>query len=204
MSVQKSTIVWTFVLIILTCSIDIEAARKSYSNRKTTSSGIKSKTPNRDHYALSYGDGHGHRNTQPVHHQPVQQHQAHQQHSPSAPALPTNNNNNKPIGWNVPQHNTAEQSKTVSQTHSALPYPNNPPPPYTPNAGHNVHSQGPPPPYSQYPTQNTGFQSHVNQAPPPYTPNAPNGGTFHAQPPAYQPNPSEYYPSISYAINETF
>ncbi|XP_031640331.1 trithorax group protein osa-like isoform X2 [Contarinia nasturtii] len=186
MSVQKSTIVWSFVLIILTSS-SIEAAKA------TRRDGTKSKSPNADHYALSYGGSHGHRNTphqavthKPVQHQPVQQqHQAHQQHSPSAPAIP--NNNNKPIGWNVPQHNTAEQSKTVSNTHSALPYPNNPPA-YTPHAAHPP--AGPPPPYSQNP--NTGFQSNVPAGPPPPYSQNPNTG-FHSvgpvgQPPAYQPN----------------
>lgn len=202
MNIRKTTIVWSAVLIILSCNVNVDAAKASRRG------GTKTKTPNYDHVALSYGGSH--RNThhqpvqqqhhQPVQHQPVQQHhQTHQQHAPSAPALPSANNNNQPVGWNVPAHNAPEQSRTATNTHSALPYPQNPPA-YTPNAGFNSPppAGGPPPPYSA----NSAVNQHVPAGPPPPYSQNPNTG-FHSnvptgqQPPAYQPNagayPSEYY-----------
>lgn len=175
MNVCKSTIVWSAVLIILSCNVDVDAAKASRRG------GTKQKTPNYDHVALTYGHGQAVKNT---HHKPVQHQQVHQVHqtqshhqpvapiAPSAPVLPpANTNNNKPVGWNVP-HNAPEQPKTVSNTHSALPYPQNPPP-YAPN----------PPPYAQ----NTGFNAHPQAAgPPPAYPSHAAGGP----PPAYSPNPS--------------
>lgn len=165
MNFCKSTIVWSVVLIILSCSFDVDAAKASRRG------GTKQKTPHYDPVHLSYGHGHT------VKQKPVEQHQVHhtqtqqQQHPvapnpPSAPALPSNNfnNNNKPIGWNVPQsHNTPEQPKTVSNTHSALPYPQNPPPPYT---QHNQPVGGPPPAYS--PNSNNAYNAHPGDHPPAY------------------------------------
>lgn len=199
MNIRKSAIVWSSVLIILTCNFVVDAAKA------TRRGGTKNKSPNYDHVALSYGGSN--RNTQhqqtqhhpaphqpqPVPHQPVQQQQSHQQFAPSAPAIPTNNNN-KPVGWDVPAHNTPEQAKTVSNTHSALPYPaQQHPPPYTPNA--NGHPPaGPPPPYSA----NPAYNPHVPAGPPPpYSQQNPNVG-FHSNdqhPPAYQPNAGGAYPS---------
>lgn len=202
MGIRRSTtiIIWSCVLIILTCSFNVDAAKAS---RRGGSS--SKKTPNYDHVALSYGgSSHGHRGGS-SNHQPVQQqHQVHQTHTqqahaPSAPALPSgnsNNNNNKPVGWNVPPHTDAvSPPKTVSQTHSALPYPQNPPP-YQQNAGFNSHPPaGPPPPYSA--NSNPGFNSHAPAGPPPpYSQNPnPSFASHGQQPPAYQPNqPAASYP----------
>lgn len=153
MDIRKSAIAWTFVLIILSCNIDVEAAKASRpkSNRKT---------PNHSHVALSYPSSHsshGHSNT---HQQPVQKQTVHQSYNPapSAPVLPSNthntninnNNNNKPVGWDVPHSNTPVQQHTVPNTHSA-------PPAYHP---------GPPPPYSANPQ--SGFNSHVPAGQPAY------------------------------------
>lgn len=175
MNVRKSAIFWSCVLIILTCNVDVDAAKAS-SRR---GGGSAKKTPNYDHVALSYGGSH--RNHQPVQHQQQHAHQVHQQHSqqphsPSAPALPTNtNNNNKPVGWNVPHSDTVNQPKTATNTQSA--YPHNPPPYQQNNAGFNSHPPaGPPPPYSANPPpyqQNAGFNSHPVGQPPAYQPAAP-------------------------------
>lgn len=199
MNVRKSTIVWSAVLIILSCNIDVDAAKASRRG------GTKTKTPNYDHVALSYGGSHRNhqpvqqqhhqvQHHQPVQHQPVQHQQTHQQQAPSAPALPSANNNNHPVGWNVPAHNAPEQARTATNTHSALPYPQNPPA-YTPNSGFNAHpAAGPPPPYSANPSVN----QHVPAGPPPPYSQNPNTG-FHSDqhPPSYQPNagtyPSEYH-----------
>lgn len=203
MDFRRSTtiIIWSFVLIILTCNFNVDAAKAS----RRGGSSSKNKSPNYDHVALSYG-GHGHRTGSSNQHQPVQQHQVHQTHTqqahaPSAPALPSssgnNNNNNKPIGWNVPHTDAVNQPKTVSQTHSALPYPQNPPP-YQQNAGFNSHPPaGPPPPYSA--NSNPGFNSHPPAGPPPpysQNPNPSFTSSSHVQqPPAYQPNqPAASYP----------
>lgn len=184
------------MLIILTCNGNVEAAKAS---RRGGSS--SKKTPNYDHVALSYGSSHGHRGGgSSSNHQPVQQHQVHQTytqqaHAPSAPALPASGSNVKPVGWNVPHTDTVNQPKTVSQTHSALPYPQNPPP-YQQNSGFNTqHPAGPPPPYSANP--NPAFNSHPPAgAPPPYSQNPNPAFTSHGQaPPAYQPNqPAASYP----------
>lgn len=203
MDIKKSTkiIIWSFVLIIFSCNFNVDAAKAS---RRGGSS--SKKTPNYDHVALSYGSSHGHRGGS-SNHQPVQQHQVHQTHTqqahaPSAPALPSsnNNNNNKPVGWNVPHTDTVNQPKTVPQTHSAPPYPQNSPqnpPPYQQNAGFNQHSAGPPPPYSANPSP--AFNSHppAGGPPPPYSQNPnPSFTSSHGQqPPAYQPNqPAASYP----------
>lgn len=198
MNFRRSTtiIIWSFVLIILTSSFNVDAAKAS----RRGGSSSKNKSPNHDHVALTYGTSHGRGGSS--NHQPVQQHQVHQTHTqqahaPSAPALPSNNNNNKPIGWNVPSHtDTVTQPKTVSQTHSALPYPQNPPP-YQQNAGFNQqHSGGPPPPYSQ--SSNPAFNSHPPAGPPPpysQNPNPSFTASHGQQPPAYQPNqPAASYP----------
>lgn len=202
MNVRKSIILWSFVLIILSLNVDVDGAKTARRG------GTNKKAPNYDHVQLSYGS-HGHKNT---HHQPVPQHQYHQQqhqpqahqshhpptpqqhlpqqHSPSAPTLPTNNNhNNQPIGWNVHHTDTVNQPKTVSNTQSALPYPQNPPP-YQQNAGFNAPAAGPPPPYS--PSQNPTFNAHpAAGSPPAYSPNPnPAFGPPAGQPPAYQPAPS--------------
>lgn len=171
MNIRKSAIAWTFVLIILSCNIDVEAAKASRpkSNRKT---------PNHSHVALSYPSSHsshGHSNT---HQQPVQKQTVHQSYNPapSAPVLPSNthntniNNNNKPVGWDVPHSNTPVQQHTVPNTHSAPPaYHPGPPPPYSsnPQSGFNSHvPAGPPPPYSANPQ--SGFNSHVPAGQPAY------------------------------------
>lgn len=190
MSVRQVAFVWSFVLIILTCTIAVDAAKAS--SRRT--GGSAKKTPNYDHVALSYGS---HRNHQPVQHQhqqhQVHQTQTHQSHAPSAPSAPAlpsaNTNNNKPVGWNVPHTETVNQPKTATNTHSAMPYPQNPPP-YQPNTGFNPHSAGAPPPYSA----NPNFNSHAPAGPPPpYSQNPNPAFNQHApvgQPPAYQPAPS--------------
>lgn len=200
MDIRKSSIVWSLVLIMLTYSVSIEAGKTS-SRRRSSSK----KTPHYDPVALSYG----HRGGGSTNHKPAQQHQVHQTHTqqshapsaPSAPALPSsiNTNNNKPIGWNVPHTDTVNQPKTVSQTHSALPYPQNPPP-YQPNPGFNSQhagaaAAGPPPPYSANP--NPAFNSHAPAGPPPpYSANSnPSFASHGQQPPAYQPNhPAGSYP----------
>lgn len=186
MFVQKSAIVWSFALIILSCSVDVDAAK---TPRRSSN---KNKTPNRANVALSYG-GHNHAN---VHHQPVQQqHQQQVHHAPSyqqpsapnAPPLPTNNNQ-QAVGWKVPSH-TAEQPKAVTNTHSALPYPQNPPP-YTPTNNGIAHpAAGPPPAYPA--NANTGYNAHYPAGnPPPYSQH-PNPN---ANPPAYSQQPAAQYP----------
>lgn len=213
MDIRRSIVIWSFVLIVLTCNFNVDAAK---SSRRGGSS--SKKTPNYDHVALSYGgSSHGNRGGS-LNHQPVQQHhvqQTHTQqahvpsapvaHAPSAPALPSansNNNNNKPVGWNVPHTDAVSPPKTVSQTHSALPYPQNPPP-YQQNAGFNSHPPaGPPPPYQQ----NAGFNSHSPAGPPPpYSQNPNPSFTSHGQqPPAYQPNqPAASYPGELIKWNQT-
>lgn len=200
---QISGIMWTVVLMILACNLHVDAA-------KAARRGGNKKTPNYDHVALSYGG-------KTTNHQPVQQHHVPktQSYAPSAPALPVNNhqpvqqhqvhqtkshapsatvnNNNQPIGWNVPHSNAEAQQKSVTNTQSALPYPQNTgfnahssgaaPPPYTPNAGFNAHSSNvAPPPY----TPNAGFNSHSPAGPPPPYSQNPSSG--------YQPGPA--YPGI--------
>lgn len=192
MNVRNVTLIWSFVLIILTCTIDVNAAKASRRG------GSAKKTPNYDHVALSYGGAH--RNHQPVQHQQQHAHQVHQtqSHAPSAPALPsTNTNNNKPVGWNVPHTETVNQPKAATNTHSAVPYPQNPPP-YQQNSGFNPHSAGAPPPYSPNPSLN----SHPPAGPPPpYSQNPNPAYNSHApvgQPPAYQPAaayPGKLHPS---------
>lgn len=173
MFVQKSAIVWSIALIILSCNVDVDAA-------KTQRRGNKNKTPNRDHVALSYG-GHNHGNVQHQSvQQPVQQHHAptyQQASAPHAPPLPANNNQ-QPIGWKVPSH-TPEQPKVATNTHSALPYPQNPPPYTQTNPAHA------PPPYS---ATNTAYNSPQYPAgnPPPYS--------QHPNPPAYSQQPAAQYP----------
>lgn len=207
MDIRRSTtiLIWSFVLIIITCNFNVDAAKASRRG-----GGSSKKTPNYDHVALSYGgSSHGHRGgSSNQNHQPVQQHQVHQTHTqqahapsapahaPSAPPLPSsNNNNNKAVGWNVPHTDTVNPPKTVSQTNSALPYPQNPPP-YQQNAGFNSHPPaGPPPPYSA--NSNPAFNSHPPAGPPPpYSQNPNPSFTSHGQqPPVYQPNqPAASYP----------
>lgn len=206
MDIRRSVIIWSCALIILTCNFNADAAKAS---RRGGSS--SKKTPNYDHVALSYG-GSSHRGSS-SNHQPAQQHQVHQTHTqqahapsapahaPSAPALPSSNSNNKPVGWNVPPHTDAvSPPKTVSQTHSAPPYPQNPPP-YQQNAGFNSHPPaGPPPPYQQ----NAGFNAHAPAGPPPPYSQNPNPSFTHGQqPPAYQPNqPAASYPGKLIKSNE--
>lgn len=200
MNIPKSTIIWSFVLIILTCFVDVDAGKAS----RARGGGSSKKTPNYDHVALSYGGSH-HRQHQPVQHQQAHQvHQTHTQaHAPSAPALPSSNNNqNKPVGWNVPHSETVNQPKAATHTQSALPYPHNNPPPYQQHAGFNSNppAAGPPPPYSANPNSG-GFNSHPAGPPPPYSQN-PNSA-FNGQPPAYQP--AQSYPgTLFYAPMNLF
>lgn len=207
---NSSLVIWSFVLIVLINSVTVEAAKASSRRRGSSSS---KKSPNYDHVALSYGSSHGHRgassNHQPQQHQvhQTQTHtqQAHAPSAPSAPALPAsnNNNNNQPIGWNVHNADTVNQPKTVSQTHSALPYPQNPPP-YQQNSGFGQHSgapAGPPPSYSQNPNVHPPAGP-----PPPYSqnPNPSYGSHGHEQPPAYQPGKliSKYQTVVAHARRE--
>lgn len=104
---RKSLTIWSFVLIILVNSVYVEAAK---APRR---SGQKGK-PNHDAISLSYGSS---RNTGTV-----QQHQTKQVYpqAASAPQLPNNNNNNRPIGWNIPASNTPVQQKTASNTNTGF------------------------------------------------------------------------------------
>lgn len=180
-NLRYSIFIWSFVLIILSCNIDVEAAKASRPR------GNKGKTPNYSHVALSYPSSHGSRGHSNNNHQSVQQQKVHQTHNqaPSAPALPTNNHNtnSKPIGWDVSHSNAPAQQHSLPNTHSAPAYPQNPPPYH---ASSNVHPPaGPPPPYNP----NPAFNAHVPSGPPPPYPQS--GLNSHV--PAGQPAAS--YPS---------
>lgn len=118
MNFRKSCTVWSLMLIILASNVNVEAAKA------TRRGGNKSK-PNYDAISLSYGGSRTGTNRQ----QPATQHQVHQTQqayqpkpvapAPSAPNLP-NSGNNRPIGWNVPNSNSAVQQKTVSNTNTGF------------------------------------------------------------------------------------
>lgn len=107
---RKSLAIWSFVLIILVSTVFVGAAK---APRRSSHKG----KPNHDAISLSYG---GNRKTGSV-----QQHQTKQVYpqAASAPPLPNHNNNNKPIGWNIPASNTPVQQKTVSNTNTGFPTP---------------------------------------------------------------------------------
>lgn len=169
MNLRNSIFIWSFVLIILSCNTDVEAAKASRPR------GNKGKTPNYSHVALSYPSSHGSHGHSNNNHQSVQQQKVHQTHNqaPSAPALPTNNHNtnSKPIGWDVSHSNAPAQQHNLPNTHSAPTYPQNPPPYH---ASSNVHPPaGPPPPYSAtFQNPQSGLNSHVPAGQPAYQPAA--------------------------------
>lgn len=174
--------VWSIVIILLSNSLYVDASKTNKNRNRVSSSGGRVQKPGQQQQpdfnaaSLSYhpsdfSSQQRPRVPPPQQNRPVQSapppapapaansppYPVQQQHQPSAPALPQNNDK-KPIGWDVDQH----QQKTISSN-------NNAPPAYS--GGSNY--QGHPPPYSP---------SVQNGPPPPYSPSVQGG-----PPPPYSP-----------------